>query len=95
MIETLLGIIIIIFAITIVVYGAFRGRVYFVLDEAREIIEEYKTRCTGANRFVLNETVLRELFPGYHHLVLRTVWKQLVAEKAIDKDPLDQEWCIR
>ena len=64
-------------------------------SEVRLLLEEYKVRCNGSNRFLFNERLMTELFPEYNLKIIRHVWARLVLIHAIERDVLDGEWCIK
>jgi len=64
-------------------------------NDVKMWIEEYKSKLTGSNRFLLNEDVLLKAFPEYDQKTVRKVWTQLVVNRIVDRDPLDGEMCIR
>ena len=63
-------------------------------DEVDAYIDEYLTRLTGANRFLLTEDVLAEAFSEYSRQDVREIWKRLVARRRVGRDPLDEAMCI-
>lgn len=73
----------------------YRIRIYRIFKDAKLLIEEYKAKCNEVNRFVISEQELRKIYPSISENVIREVWKQLVMERAVDRDPIDGEWCIR
>lgn len=91
MIAAMLGILFAVF----IVWVVFMARAYYLETEVKMLIEEYKGKCNGSNRFLLNESLLRQLYPEYGDPVIRMVWRRLVMTKAIERDNLDNEWCIR
>lgn len=64
-------------------------------DDVDFMIEEYRSKITGSNRFLMNEELLAKAFPEYSRDDVREVWKRIVARKLVDRDPLDSELCIR
>lgn len=76
-------------------YAWQKACVYRVLADARLLVDEYKARCNEVNRFVINEKELKKVYPSSSESVIREVWKQLIAERLVDRDPMDGEWCIR
>ena len=78
-----------------IVWVLVMARAYYLETEVRMLIEEYKGRCNGSNRFLFNESLLRQLYPEYGDTVIRIVWRRLVMAKVIDRDSLDNEWCIK
>lgn len=58
-------------------------------------VVEYKYKCNGSNRFLINITILKELFPKYSSSVLERVFFDLIREGYVVKDQLDGEWCIK
>lgn len=59
-----------------------------------EIIEPYRKRLNGSNRFILNRDVLKTLYPHQSKQVLDKVWQRLVETHAVRRDQHDDEWCI-
>lgn len=79
-----------------IAYAIYEMKVRKMHEEARLIIEDYRTRCSDLGRFIINEQLLTEMFKDeFSKHIIHEVWRRLVAEKAIDKDPYDNEWCIR
>lgn len=58
-------------------------------------VESYKKRCTDNNRFVVTVETLQDSFREYETKIIKKVWGELIDERLIVQDPLDQEWCIR
>lgn len=58
-------------------------------------VQSYKARCRGNNRFVVTVPDLQDAFREYGTDTLEKVWKDLVNQKIIQQDPMDNEWCVR
>lgn len=82
-------------ALIITLVGLIAARVYLIEDDAQAFIDMYRPRLTGSNRFLMNETILRQWFPHELKLILRLVWRNLVARGVVVRDQLDGEWCIK
>jgi len=95
MVEWFIAIVGTIFLVIAAYYGYVMRKVFSIVKDAKLLIEDYKGRCTGANRFVFDEATFRGLYPKENDVVLREAWQRLVMDKSIDRDPLDGEWCIR
>ena len=63
--------------------------------EIFEYVKARKSRCSGANRFVVTVPVLQEVFPEFETKIIDKVWQDLVSDRVIQQDPQDQEWCLR
>jgi hypothetical protein len=61
----------------------------------REYVLGYKRRCTGMNRFVVTKESLQDLFREHDNITIDRMWLQLVQERIIEQDPMDNEWCIK
>lgn len=72
---------------------------YLELKKARKeifkYIENYRSRLGNRNRFVVTVDTLREIFQEYDDSVLKKIWCELVDKHIIDRDQMDNEWCIR
>lgn len=64
-------------------------------EKVLEMLDEYRGRLTGSNRFLISEKLLCEAFSEYDHEDIHVVWKRLVERRLVDRDPLDGEMCIR
>lgn len=95
MMDMLITIFVIVGFVAFLLYLWFRICTYRVFVDAKLVIEEYRGRCHEANRFIFNEGELKKLYPEATDNVLREVWRRLVMEKAIDRDNVDGEWCIK
>lgn len=58
-------------------------------------VESYKKRCTAQNRFVVTVETLQDSFREFDTPTIERVWKILIDKRAIQQDPIDNEWCIR
>jgi hypothetical protein len=58
-------------------------------------VESYKKKCTGMNRFVVTVPELQNVFREYETKIIKRVWLDLIKERVIEQDPLDDEWCVR
>lgn len=58
-------------------------------------VKAYKGRCTGVNRFLVNEFELQNAFREYNIDIIEKVFQELIIHRVIERDPTDQEWCIR
>jgi hypothetical protein len=65
------------------------------MKDVREHILGYKRRCTKENRFVVTKETLQDVFREYDSETIDRMWLQLVNERIIEQDPMDNEWCIR
>lgn len=70
-------------------------RSYQLECEAKLLIEEYRSKLNGSNRFLFDENLMRTVFPEYSHFIVHKVWSRLVATKAIERDSMDGSWCIK
>lgn len=70
-------------------------RSYQLEVEVELLIEEYRSRLNGSNRFLLDEQLLRQAFPEYSQYIIHKVWGKLVMTKAIERDMMDGSWCIK
>lgn len=93
----------ILLAVVVVLSGVF---IYiFVLKDKHEykkakaeifpFVESYKRKCTGNNRFVVTVNSLQNAFRSYETKIINKVWLDLVKERVIEKDPMDDEWCVK
>ncbi len=92
---------------TIVIIGAIAGRSAYheylqkcainkLYNEFVELIEsEYKSRLSGSNRFLVNQDILKTVFPDAPMDEIEGVFKKLVETRIIDRDPIDNAWCLR
>jgi len=64
-------------------------------DDVDLMIEGYRARLTGNNRFLISENFLAEAFPEYSREDVREIWKRVIARKLVDRDELDSEMCVR
>jgi hypothetical protein len=58
-------------------------------------VESYKKKCVGVNRFVVTVPELQNIFREYETKIINRVWLDLIREHVIEKDPMDDEWCVR
>ena len=58
-------------------------------------VQSYKKRCTSNNRFVVTVESLQDSFREYDVQTIEKVWLDLVNSRIIERDPKDQEWCVR
>lgn len=58
------------------------------------IMMSYKARTTGQNRFIVTVETLSQVFPDYDRQVLSRIWLELVHEKIVRQDVIDNEWVI-
>jgi hypothetical protein len=58
-------------------------------------VKTYKRRCTGNNRFLVTVESLQDSFREYDTDIINKVWLDLVNERIIERDPQDEEWCVR
>lgn len=56
---------------------------------------DYKHRLNGNNRFIVNPDVIQDMYPEKRKVVVLGVFKKLTEHKIIDRDPIDQAWCLR
>lgn len=70
-------------------------RIYQLECDAKLVIEEYRAKLNGSNRFLFDENIMRNVFPNYSHYVVHKVWSRLVMTKAIERDSMDGTWCIK
>jgi hypothetical protein len=72
---------------------------WYVRKEAKKdifaYVESYRKRCTGNNRFLVNVEILQDAFREYDTPTINLIWLQLINEHVIEKDPNDDEWCVR
>lgn len=67
-----------------------------LFNEFVDLIEvEYKSRLSGSNRFLVNQDVLKKIFPHASMNEVEGVFKKLVETRVIDRDPIDNAWCLR
>lgn len=59
------------------------------------IENEYKSRLSGSNRFLVNQDVLKMLYPDASADDIEGLFRKLVDAKIIDRDPIDQAWSLR
>ena len=87
--------------VVLVVTGAFgiwwnKKRVYQkAKDEIFVFVKSHKVRCTGINRFVVTVPFLQDSFREYNTDVIEKIWQELVNERVIQQDAMDNEWCIK
>lgn len=70
-------------------------RTYQLECEAALLIEEYRSKLNGSNRFLFDEQLMRQVFPEFGDYITHRVWARLVATKAIERDTMDGTWCIK
>lgn len=58
-------------------------------------VQSYKRRCTGVNKFEVTVQSLQDSFREYDVKTIEKVWLDLVNAKVIERDPMDNEWCVR
>ena len=58
-------------------------------------VKAYKGRCTGMNRFLVSESELQNVFREYNIDTIEKVFQELINHRIIERDPTDQEWCVR
>ena len=63
--------------------------------QVKSWIDEYRSRLTGSNRFVISEELLAKAFPEYDREVIAEVWSRMIEKRIVDRDPMDQEMCIK
>lgn len=59
------------------------------------VINNYKARATGQNRFVVTIETLKASFPDYEEKIIQRVWFELIHDKVIAQHPMDNEWGIQ
>lgn len=94
-------------AISLIVVGIIAARAAYyeyaqksatnkLYDDFMALIEnEYKSRLSGSNRFLVNQDVLKTLYPDASADDIEGLFKKLVDAKIIDRDPIDQAWSLR
>lgn len=56
--------------------------------------ETYQPRITSLNRFLINSTILRTVFPEYDIETCVAIFELLVARHRVKRDPIDGEWIL-
>lgn len=89
----------------VVVFGVGLWKIgCFIYDEVvyrkarKEIVDyvrSYRRRCTGNNRFVVNESVLQDVFREYDSNTIFRVMVYMIDNHILDEDPMDGTICIR
>lgn len=94
-------------AVGSVIFFSIIGMVYFAIivkksfrlnameRHAVEILEDYKPRLNGNNRFLVNHEILEQMFPYDSKEDVGKVFARLAEKRIIDRDPMDNAWCIR
>ncbi len=59
------------------------------------LIEEYESKLTGANRFIVNIDTLHNVFPYFDRKIITRIWKELRDTGIVVLDPMDNEWCMK
>lgn len=70
-------------------------RSYQLERDVELVIDEYRSKLSGSNRFLFDESLMRLVFPEYSEYVIHRVWGKLVKIKAIERDTMDGSWCIK
>lgn len=65
------------------------------LDVVAIIETDYRHRLNGNNRFIINPEVLQDMYPEKKRAIIIGVFKRLTDHKIVDRDPMDQAWCLR
>ena len=63
--------------------------------EIFKYVKAYKSKCTGMNRFIVSEYELQNVFREYNMDLIEKVFQELINHRIIERDPTDQEWCVR
>ena len=58
-------------------------------------MKTYKGKCTGLNRFIVSEVELQNIFREYDIDLIEEIFQELINHRIIERDPIDQEWCVR
>lgn len=64
-------------------------------NEIFDYVKSYKRLCTENNRFIVTPSELQNAFREYDILLINRVFQELINEKIISQDPMDQEWSVR
>lgn len=93
------GLLVIMCAIVLVYLYIFTVKDIFEYRKAKTnifaFVESHKRKCTGNNRFVVTVESLQDSFREYETKIIQKVWLDLISARLIERDPLDQVWCIR
>lgn len=81
----------------VVLIGQYRRIRYarIAKEQIFSYVKSYKGRCTGANRFIVTPEVLQNVFLEYDIVLIEHVHQELINDRIIERDPTDQEWCVR
>jgi hypothetical protein len=61
----------------------------------KEWVLGYRRRLTGVNRFVVTVETLQDYFIEYDTPLIEKIWLDLIKERVIEQDAMDNEWCIK
>ena len=64
-------------------------------EEIFNYVRSYKGRCSGANRFLVTISDLQDAFREYDTPLIEKVFQELIKNRVIERDPMDQEWCVK
>ena len=81
----------------VVLIGQYRRIRYkrIAKEQIFSYVKSYKGRCTGANRFIVTPKELQNIFLEYDIVLIEQVHQELINDRIIERDPTDQEWCVR
>lgn len=65
-----------------------------LLREMEGLIMSYRADVKDNNRFVLNESVMADIFPEYTPDVRMKVWLESIKRKWIQQNTIDNEWQV-
>lgn len=83
--------------IVVILIGQYRRIRYkqIAKEQIFNYVKAYKGRCTGANRFIVTPEELQNAFIEYDIMLIEQIHQELINDRIIERDPTDQEWCIR